>query len=30
MKSVPMIGSPPIPTIEELPVPACLSSLPIW
>jgi hypothetical protein len=30
MKSEPMIGSPPMPTIEELPVPACFSSLPIW
>ena len=30
MKSEPTIGSPPIPTIEELPSPACFSSLPIW
>ncbi len=30
MKSEPTIGSPPIPTIDELPIPACLSSLPIW
>ena len=30
MKSEPTIGSPPMPTIEELPAPACLSSLPIW
>ena len=30
MKSEPTIGSPPMPTIEELPIPACLSSLPIW
>ena len=30
MKSEPTIGSPPMPTIEELPTPACLSSLPIW
>ena len=30
MKSLPTIGSPPMPTIDELPSPACLSSLPIW
>ena len=30
MKSEPTIGSPPIPTIDEFPAPACLSSLPIW
>ena len=30
MKSEPTIGSPPIPTIEEFPAPACFSSLPIW
>ncbi len=30
MKSEPTIGSPPMPTIDEFPAPACLSSLPIW
>ena len=30
MKSEPTIGSPPMPTIVELPSPACFSSLPIW
>ena len=30
MKSEPTIGSPPMPTIEELPSPACFNSLPIW
>ncbi len=30
MKSEPTIGSPPMPTIEELPTPAWASSLPIW
>ena len=30
MKSEPTIGSPPMPTIEELPIPAWASSLPIW
>ena len=30
MKSVPGTGSPPIPTIVELPKPLCASSLPIW
>jgi hypothetical protein len=30
MKSDPGTGSPPIPTIVELPKPCCASTLPIW
>ena len=30
MKSIPGTGSPPIPTIVELPKPLWASSLPIW
>ncbi len=30
MKSLPGTGSPPMPTIEELPNPLSASSLPIW
>ena len=30
MKLEPGTGSPPMPTIEELPKPRCASSLPIW
>jgi hypothetical protein len=30
MKLDPVIGSPPMPTMLELPNPRCASSLPIW
>ena len=30
MKEEPTIGSPPMPTIVELPRPICVSSWPIW
>ena len=30
MKDEPTIGSPPMPTIVELPRPICVSSWPIW
>ena len=30
MKELPTIGSPPMPTIVELPTPSWASSLPIW
>ena len=30
MNELPMIGSPPMPTIVELPTPSWASSLPIW
>ena len=30
MNDEPTIGSPPMPTIVELPSPSCVSSWPIW